>query len=552
MLSMPPEASTFAPDLDHAMLFILVITIGVVILVAVLMVYLAWRYRAGRNPEATSIRSNVPLEITWIVFPSILAIGIFFMGWDVYRTMRAVPPGAMQVDVVAREWSWSFHYPNGIKAESLRVPVGRPVKVLLHSQDVIHSLYIPAFRVKQDVVPGMTTYAWFQASAPGTFELFCAEYCGLGHSDMHTTVVAMPEADFQSWYDAQGEKAAERPHGHALLEKYGCTGCHSTDGSAGVGPTFKGLYGEQVTVTTDGKQHTVEADRDYLERSILHPGADVSQGFDDVMPKDFAEKISDQDLKAILSYLESLGKGGAGGGEEEDEEEKTGGESGKESAPANGEELLERFGCTGCHTTDGSEGTGPTFKGLYGRTVTVVTDGKERTARADRAYLKRSIVDPSADVSKGFPDIMPKDLHERISPEQLDRILDYLQSLGKGGGKAPAEQSGEGGEEKPAESGEGSSPGAEIVEHQGCLGCHTTDGSRGVGPSFKGLYGRTVTVVTDGEERSLTADDDYLRRSILDPGADVVKGFSPVMPSFQGKLDDAQVGQVIDYLKTLE
>jgi len=299
-----PDASTFAPGMDRTMALVFVITGGMLYLVTFLMILFAVRYRRGRRERGVPVAGSTALEVVWIVVPAILVTVIFFAGLREYRVMRTVPEGAMAVRVDARQWSWEFTYPDGRTGEVLRVPAGEPVKLLLHSDDVIHSLYIPAFRVKQDAVPGMETYAWFQATVPGDYDLFCAEYCGEGHSEMRTKVAVLPAAAFRAWYGA-GRGPAPDPE--ELLEKHGCTGCHSTDGTARVGPTLAGIFGRRVTVVEGGATRTLTADEDYLRRSITDPGADVVSGFPDVMPRGLAATIPAADLDAIVAYLETLG-----------------------------------------------------------------------------------------------------------------------------------------------------------------------------------------------------------------------------------------------------
>jgi cytochrome c oxidase subunit 2 len=180
------------------------------------------------------------------------------------------------------------------------VPVGKPVKVNLVSQDVIHGFFLPAFRVKQDIVPGMKNYAWFVANKTGSYDLFCSQYCGTSHSAMITTVEALPEAEFTVWL---GHEEGGEHRGHELLEKYGCLGCHSEDGTTKVGPTFKGIWGRNVSVVTGGAERTITVDETYVRRSILEPGTDVVRGFPAIMPP-FTFK--EEELKAIMEYLKGL------------------------------------------------------------------------------------------------------------------------------------------------------------------------------------------------------------------------------------------------------
>ena len=208
----------------------------------------------------------------------------------------------MGSEMCIRDRSWTFKYQDGRQTDALRVPVGRPVKLVMTSEDVIHSLFIPAYRIKEDCVPGLTTHLWFNADQTGTFDIFCTEYCGLGHSHMRAKLIAMPAADFAAWYETK-EEAEGTNKGLELLGTKGCLGCHTTDGTRKVGPTFKGLYGSNVTVVTNGRERTIAADEDYIERSVRNPGADVVKGYPNIMPK---IPVTDEELKEILEYLETL------------------------------------------------------------------------------------------------------------------------------------------------------------------------------------------------------------------------------------------------------
>jgi len=290
---------------DNVFLYILVICIFLLALITFLMVYFVIRYRREKHPQPADIEGSTWLEITWTVIPTLIVLTMFYYGLTGFEFLKKVPPGAMMVKVIARQWSWLFEYENGIKDKELRVPVGKPVKLILTSQDVIHGFYAPAFRIKQDAVPGMTNYLWFQPTQVGTFDVMCSQYCGLEHSHMLTKIVVLPEEEFTMWYQGQKEKEAEKgpPPGFQLYHVKGCIACHSIDGSPRVGPTFKGLFGKTVTVMTDGKERKVVADEAYLRKSTLEPNADVVKGFPPIMPP---EKLTDSELDEIVKYLETL------------------------------------------------------------------------------------------------------------------------------------------------------------------------------------------------------------------------------------------------------
>jgi len=387
--------------------FLYIFAISAVMLVGITLTMLVFilRYRRSKHPNPEpSPHSHFWLETLWTVVPTLIVLSMFWYGWEGYTALTNVPPDAMKIEVIGRQWSWEFRYPNGRSSEKLYVPVNKAIVLDITSEDVIHSFYVPAFRVKKDAVPGMHTHLWFRAPATGSYDAFCAEYCGVGHSAMITTVEALPEEKFEAWY-RQESAAEEETEGRQLLAKYGCTGCHSLDGSKMVGPTFKGLFGRQVMVVTDGKEHTVTVDEAYIRRSILEPKADVVQGYPPVMPS-FDGRISDHDLATIVDFF----KGQAG---------RPTGQGGKE--------LATRLGCLGCHSEDGSKRVGPTFKGLFGSQATVLTDGKERTVTVDADYVKRSLEEPRADVAKGYPPVMPP--FTQLDDGQRQLLIDYLKSL---------------------------------------------------------------------------------------------------------------------------
>jgi len=286
------------------MFFIIAISVFMLVLVTSLMVFFLIRYRRKKNPVAENIEGNLTLEIIWTVIPTILVLAMFYYGWIGFKVMRNPPGNAMLVKVTARMWSWSFTYENGLKSDELNVPLNRPVKLIINSEDVLHSLFIPAFRIKEDAVPGMETYLWFLPDKTGSYDLFCTEYCGTGHHSMISKVIVMAQEDFSKWY---GEKEGTGKAQDALkiMENNGCLGCHTVDGTKTVGPSFKGIFGKEAEVITNGRIHKIVIDEEYLRRSMLDPGADVAKGFPNIMPSQKGI-LKDEEINTIIEYIEKL------------------------------------------------------------------------------------------------------------------------------------------------------------------------------------------------------------------------------------------------------
>lgn len=422
--------SRTASQVDALFYFIAGVSLFFFLLVEGLLIYFAVKYRRRKGEEAVAtsdVHSNVVLETIWIVIPSLVVVAFFYYGYVVFRDIHAPLPGATDIQVVGRQFLFQFRYPDGSAAiNEVRVPVGKPVKLILSSEDVIHSFYVPAFRVKQDMVPGQYTYLWLEPQKTGTYDIYCAEYCGVGHSTMRAALVVMSGEDYAAWAAGKEEEAAVplAERGKQLVERFGCLGCHSLDGTAKVGPTFLGLYGRRVTLE-DGRELT--ADEEYIRESLVDPGAGIAKGFPNVMPT-FRTTLSADDIGAIVAYLKSLGEAG----EEEEGEEPEGREErqGRERkapapSPGKGKELVGKYGCLGCHSVDGSVKVGPSFKGLFGHEV-VLADGRKVTA--DEAYLRESVVDPKAKLVKGFPDVMPG-FRGIVSEEELSDIVAYIRTL---------------------------------------------------------------------------------------------------------------------------
>ncbi|MBA4373335.1 MAG: cytochrome c oxidase subunit II [Thermodesulfovibrio sp.] len=296
-----------AQTVDSIFLFIVAISVALLAGIVITMIYFVIRYSRERNPEPENIEGNVWLEITWIVIPLILVLAMFFYGWRGFRFMRTVPPNALLVKAVASMWQWNFEYENNRTTEILVVPSGRPVKLIISSRDVLHSLFIPAFRIKEDAVPGIQTYLWFLPDRIGEYDLFCSEYCGEGHSSMITKVKVISAEDFLKWYQEGTIKPAGKAEkdGPGLLQKKGCLACHSLDNSKKMGPTFKGLFGSTVTVIIAGKEHELAADDEYLRRSVMEPQAEIVKGYPPVMPPQ-KDNLTPEELSEIIEYIKEL------------------------------------------------------------------------------------------------------------------------------------------------------------------------------------------------------------------------------------------------------
>ncbi|HBL16267.1 MAG: cytochrome c oxidase subunit II [Elusimicrobia bacterium GWA2_69_24] len=306
------QASSFSGSVDRVFLASLALCTAVLLLVTFFIVYFSIRYSRKRNPEPVDIHDNTPLEIVWTVVPLALFLIMFYYGWTDFRTMRNPPPDAMVVSVTARQWAWSFQYPNGKRTDELYIPLARPVKLITQSLDVIHGFYVPAFRVKVDVVPGKSNFVWFTPWLLGDFDIQCTVICGVDHSAMLSKARVMPEADFKKWYfsdAAAPELAAPAPAPgeapvEALLRAKACLACHSLDGAAMVGPTFKGLYGSRHAVHFKDGTREVTVDEEFLRRVIRDPSSAVAAGYPPVMPP---AALSERELAEIVAYIKSLG-----------------------------------------------------------------------------------------------------------------------------------------------------------------------------------------------------------------------------------------------------
>lgn len=303
-------ASNYVSSYNNAFYFIVGVSLVLLIALTVAMLYFVYRYNNKRNPVATQIEGSMALEITWTVIPILLSLVMFWFGWSGWLPTTKPPKDALNITSVARMWNFSFRYGNGKQSPDLIVPVNTPVKVNLVSIDVIHSLFIPDFRIKVDIVPDRQKFMWFLPQIEGKYKIFCAEYCGLQHSFMHATVVVMSKDKFDAWYaETKGPAVtgtAPGAEGEAIMKTQGCFACHTTDGSKLIGPSYLNLYGSQQVVVRGGQEVTITANDEYIKRSILDPAADITKGYPNNLMQSYRSTVSDADIQKIIEYLKTL------------------------------------------------------------------------------------------------------------------------------------------------------------------------------------------------------------------------------------------------------
>jgi cytochrome c oxidase subunit 2 len=423
------EAASNWGSIDDTLFLTLLITGAFFVAVTLFMAFAIIRYRHRQGARAHYEPENKRLEWWLIGVTTVGIVGLLAPGLVVYNDFVRVPDNAYELEVVGQQWQWAFRLPGEdgqlgtssvgwisaanplglnpedtygqddviVRGNEVHLPVGLPVKVLQRSRDVLHNFYIPQIRSKMDMVPGLVSYFWFTPTTTGSYEILCAEFCGLGHYNMRgRMIVEAPEA-FAQWLERQPtfaqtlEQTAQRAgldpaveRGRALAQQHGCIACHSLDGSKSLGPGWQGLYGSLETLA-DGSQ--VRVDDNYLKESILQPGARMVQGYAPVMVPYLLE---DADLEALIALIRSLGPETS--------------DAAPDSWVSDGQQLAETLGCLACHSLDGSRGIGPSWKGLYGRTEPLA-DGSE--IQVDDAYVRESIVSPAAQTVKGYASVMP-------------------------------------------------------------------------------------------------------------------------------------------------
>ncbi|GAB2783440.1 cytochrome c oxidase subunit II [Halomonas shantousis] len=305
----PTQATDYAGQVDHLYFALVGVCAIILLLVLGLIAFFGFRYRAGNQKADRSNRPSTRTEnrVEIAVLAAMLAAFMVFFGWatSLYLEAYRGPEPAMTIDVVGKQWMWKIQHPDGTREiNSIHVPVDEVIELRVTSQDVIHSFFVPAFRLKRDVVPGTEKTAWFKASKTGEFRLFCAEYCGSFHSRMLGKVVVMEQADYQDWLTRQGTEGSLAAAGKQLFKTHGCSGCHMGKSSVRA-PTLAGIYGRSVALD-DGR--VIMADEAYLRDSILQPDKDIAAGFEPVMPS-FAGQITEDEILQIIEYLKSLEPG---------------------------------------------------------------------------------------------------------------------------------------------------------------------------------------------------------------------------------------------------
>ncbi len=322
---LPPQASTLAPEIDFV--YWVITWICVVFFVAIVGIMVSFMIRYSKPPGTPAeggSTHNTPIEVTWTVLPLILVIVIFYVGMQGYIKARTAPLGAYEINVVAQKWNWQFNYPvNGAITTELIVPAGRPVKLIMSSQDVLHSLYIPAFRVKQDVVPGRITHLWFRSDYPGTYDLYCAEYCGQQHSTMLAKVVVLEQEEFTSRIEEEGNWPDRVPAdklyvgGPRLYAR--CKSCHSLDGSSMTGPSWQDVWqrtSDGTTVFSDGttlgaligEGNMFTSPEDYIMQSILNPQQKLVATHPTGSMPTFQGQLSSVEIMMIIEFMKNLDK----------------------------------------------------------------------------------------------------------------------------------------------------------------------------------------------------------------------------------------------------
>src|SRR5712691_5250542 len=300
----PESASTVSSKVDALYFYLSGVTLFFTLLISGVIVFFVIKYRRRSPFEIPRpIAGSHKLETLWSVIPFIIAMSMFAWGAQIYFQNSRPPKNADEIYVVGKQWMWKIQHSTGQREiNELHVPIGRRVKLIMTAEDTIHSFYIPAFRIKADVLPGRYTTEWFEATKPGTYHLFCAEYCGMNHSGMIGSVIVMPPTEFDNWLSGNSSQQSPAVAGQQLFQSLGCVSCHGPNGEGGRGPALAGLFGHQVFLNTG---QTVTADEAYIRESIVTPQAKLVAGFGPIMPT-FQGQVSEEQLVQLTAFIKSL------------------------------------------------------------------------------------------------------------------------------------------------------------------------------------------------------------------------------------------------------
>lgn len=303
----PSGASAYSHQIDLLVIAFTVLIVALSAPVFVLLLVFIVKYRRGKEADRRHAPNrNIPLELSWTIVPFLALLGFYVWSTDLFARLYHPPADAMQIDVVAKQWMWKFQHPQGqAEINELHVPSGQPVKLTMASQDVIHSLFIPALRIKQDVVPGRYTSSWFVADKPGTYRIACSQYCGSNHSEMTGSFIVMNPTDYAKWLSLSSNDVSLAAEGATLFRSRGCSGCHDPGASVRA-PSLVGIYGNPVPLQSG---EIVTADDQYIRDSILLPQSQVVAGYQPIMPT-FQNVLSEEDVMKLVAYVKSLGQAG--------------------------------------------------------------------------------------------------------------------------------------------------------------------------------------------------------------------------------------------------
>ncbi|MCU0460348.1 MAG: cytochrome c oxidase subunit II [Bacteroidales bacterium] len=300
-------ASNLAEGVDKAFAFTFIIAFIFIVGISVFMIWTVIHFSRKKGKEAKQFRGSIKLEVLWTTAATILVIIMFWIGWKGFAPMRKVPADAMVVTAIGRMWEWEFIYSDSLRSRELVLPIDKPVKLELVAEDVNHSLFIPAFRVKEDVVPGYDNWLWFTPNYIGNYEILCTEYCGLLHSAMVANTRIVEQDEYDRWYqELITASFVPEPEGLKLLRGTGCLACHSLDGSRLVGPSFAGFYGSQRTVVAGGSTISVTADEAYITKSIYDPNAEIVEGYARNLMQSYRELLTEEQIGIMTEYLKKM------------------------------------------------------------------------------------------------------------------------------------------------------------------------------------------------------------------------------------------------------